>query len=126
MATRSTIIVEGFDKVMVYKHWDGYPEAMTAWLMDFNQRFKAARGTESHVGNYKFAQLLRSSVIDGKKFNLDGETPSKYTGWGVYPINTPMNQEYEYTLHLDGDVSYIDIDKGIQVFAGYEEEAVNA
>ena len=123
MATRATIIVEGFDKVMVYKHWDGYPEAMTAWLMDFNQRFKEARGTQPNVGHYKFAQLLRSSVIDAEKFDLYID---KYTGWGVYPINTAMNQEYEYTLHLDGDVSYIDIDKGIQVFAGYEEEAVNA
>src|SRR4051812_48932828 len=29
MATRSNIIVEdGFDRIQIYRHWDGYPEAV--------------------------------------------------------------------------------------------------
>ena len=39
MATRCSIIVEGVDLVKIYKHWDGYPSNMVAWLSEFNQDF---------------------------------------------------------------------------------------
>jgi hypothetical protein len=40
MATRATIKIEGIRFTKIYKHWDGYPEAMLNWLQDFNLDFK--------------------------------------------------------------------------------------
>ena len=99
MATRCSIIVEGVDLVKIYKHWDGYPSNMVAWLSEFNQDFKENRGVDAP---YKFAQLLRSSIRDNGKYALDD---SPYTGWGVFPMDTEMGEDFEYTLHTDGSVT---------------------
>jgi len=98
MATRATIKIEGFNLAKVYKHWDGYPEATAGWLVEFNKMFVAKRGTDP---NYKFAQLLRSSVFLGKKHNLD---TSDTTGWGVVAFDESWGEEYEYTLMNDGSI----------------------
>ncbi len=100
MATRCTIIVEGIDLVKVYKHHDGYPEATLEWLSEFNQDYKANRGDDAE---YKFAQLLRSSVRDNDKYFL---YDSKYLGWGVIPRDSDAGEEFEYVLHKDGNVSF--------------------
>jgi hypothetical protein len=100
MATRSTIKIEGIDFAKVYKHWDGYPDAMNGWLIDFNTKFTRNRGDDPE---YKFAQLLRSSINDASKYNLD---PSTETGWGVVGYNENFGEEYEYTLHADGSITY--------------------
>jgi hypothetical protein len=100
MATPATISLEGFPTAILYKHWDGYPEATLQWLIDFNQDFIANRGDDPE---YKFAQLLRSSAFEAEKYGLD---PSKHTGWGVYP-NTPdalSMGAFSYQLMKDGTV----------------------
>jgi hypothetical protein len=102
MATKSSIVVEGLKAdVKLYKHWDGYPKAMIPWLQSFNKRFTSARGSDPE---YKFAQLIRSSAFDCNEFDLD---PSKSTGWGVVPKHNGMGEEFIYTLHNDGSVTYI-------------------
>ena len=68
MGTRCIIKVEGLKGVCVYKHWDGYPKGTLPWLKDFNKKFTEERGFDDP--EYKFAQLLRSSAFDCKKFNL--------------------------------------------------------
>ena len=103
MATRCTIKIEGVDYAKCYKHFDGYPEATLKWLEDFNKDFNKNRGNDPE---YKFAQLLRSSVRNAKKYDLD---KSKYTGWGVISYNEYYGEEYEYTLHKDGSVTYKEI-----------------
>ena len=99
MATRSIIRIEGHNSA-VYKHWDGYPSATYPWLASFNDRFAKARGEDAV---YKFAALLRSSIIDAEQYDL-GTDP--FTGWGV--INkldeSGMGAEYFYTLNHDGTV----------------------
>ena len=100
MSTRATIRIEGFKIAKIYKHWDGYPEATLEWLENFNKEFTENRGIDPM---YKFAQLLRSSVRDAEKFNLD---PSPYTGWGVVKVHEDCGQEFEYMLHANGKVSY--------------------
>lgn len=100
MATRSVIKVEGFTTAQLYKHWDGYTEATLPWLEKFNQQFTEKRGDDP---SYKFAQLIRSSVLMAEEFGLDESTE---TGWGVFEYNDDMGQEYEYTLHTDGTVTY--------------------
>lgn len=94
MGTRSIIKVEGIEFAEVYKHFDGYPEGMVGWLTKFNKDFAENRGDDP---GYKFAQLLRTSQEE-----FDG----KYTGRGVVPYNSDMGQEYTYTLHTDGTVTY--------------------
>ena len=96
MATRSTIKIEGVDFAKIYKHWDGYPEAMVDWLNEFNNHFNKERGDDPE---YKFAQLLRFSQREGEKFGLD---MSDTTGWGVIPIDSSYWAEYEYILTNKG------------------------
>ena len=99
MSTSAVIKVEGINFAKVYKHWDGYPSATLLWLTDFNARFTNARGDDAE---YKFAQLLRNSVKDGTKYNLDD---SEVTGWGVTSYKENVG-EFEYILHTDGTVTY--------------------
>lgn len=101
MATRATIKIEGVTFARVYKHYDGYPEGMLPWLEEFNQSFAEARGDDPE---YKFAQLLRSSVLLGDKYSLD-DSPT--TGYGVIPYSSDCCDDYEYTLHKDGSVTCI-------------------
>lgn len=99
MATNATIKIEGYDLCKVFKYWDGNPENTLPWLEDFNQKFVK----QGRAGEYKMASLLRSSAFDAKEFNLDD---SPYSGWGVVNYNHEIGVPYEYTLHLDGSVSY--------------------
>lgn len=103
MATRSTIKIQGVKCCKVYKHWDGYPDAMLKWLQDFNLDFVKNRGNDPE---YKMAQLLRFSALKGSKYDLD---PSLYTGWGIIPFRADYGQDYEYTLKADGTVTVKEI-----------------
>jgi len=98
MGTRAVIKIKDYGTACLYKHWDGYPEATLEWLEEFNKEFSDGRGNDN---TYKFAQLVRSSVLLADKYNLD---QSKLTGWGVYPANADVGQEYEYILCPDGSV----------------------
>ena len=99
MSTRAVIVIPG-QPVMVYKHFDGYPEGTLNWLEHFNINFVRERGDDPE---YKLAALLRSSVFLAVEFGLDN---SVHTGWGVIPLGADYGQEYEYTLHPDGSVTY--------------------
>ena len=103
MATRCTIQIDGVNYAKVYKHWDGYPSNMLKWLTEFNRDFNTNRGNDAE---YKFAQLLRSSVRDEGKYALDD---NEYTGWGVFPIDADLGQDYEYVLHGNGSVSVLEV-----------------
>ena len=99
MSTNAIIKVEGVQYAMVYKHWDGYPDATLPWLQDFNTRFFTKRGDDPE---YKFAQLLRDSAMSAEQYDLD---PSTETGWGVFSYGEPpVGAEYEYILKRDGSV----------------------
>jgi hypothetical protein len=100
MGTPCIIKIEDVKYAKVYKHFDGYPEDTLKWLEDFNKDFFENRGIDS---DYKFAQLLRSSARDAKKYELDD---SKYTGWGVIDYNARYGVDYVYVLKNDGTVSY--------------------
>jgi len=98
MSTHAVIRIEGNDYAEAYKHFDGYPQGTLPWLEKFNKEFSENRGTDV---DYKFAQLLRSSVRDAEKFGLDD---SLYTGWGIMPYGT-ADADFLYTLHSNGTVS---------------------
>ena len=105
MATSAIIKVEGIKFAKVYKHYDGNPDSTLPWLKDFNERFTKQRGDDP---GYKFAQLLRSSILEAEQFNLDD---SKYTGWGVVEYNIDRCTDFEYTLRKDGTVTYVNLGK---------------
>jgi len=100
MGTRATIKVEGISFAKVYKHFDGDVSSTLPWLENFNKTFTKERGNDSE---YKFAQLLRSSVRDQEKYRLD---PSTDTGWGVGEYDMNYGEEYEYVLKGDGSVTW--------------------
>ena len=103
MATRSIIKIEGVKFAKIYKHWDGYPDGMLEWLKAFNEDFAKNRGADK---TYKFAQVLRFAAVNAEKYNLDANL---YTGWGVVDYNDNWGEEYEYTLHDDGTVTYVNV-----------------
>ena len=101
MGTPATIKVNGVKYAKIYKHWDGYPSATLPWLEKFNKEFAENRGVDP---DYKFAQLLRSSVRMQEEFNLDD---SEYTGWGTLPYDCEAGESYEFILNDDGSVDVI-------------------
>jgi len=103
MSTRAIIKIEGVDYANIYQHYDGYPENTLKYLVAFNKDFKENRGDDPQ---YKFAQFLRFTVRESEKYQIDN---SKYTGWGVIPVNTDYGQEYEYLLKRDGTVTYTEV-----------------
>jgi len=98
MGTSAVIKIEGITWAELYKHFDGYPESTLPWLESFNKDFTKNRGNDPE---YKFAQLIRSSVRDGGEFDLD---MSKYTGWGVVKCKSYYG-DYTYILKSDGSVT---------------------
>ena len=98
MGTSCKIRVDGYEDLVLYKNWDGYPEATLQWLKDFNEDFVKNRGDDKP---YKFAQLIRSSAFDAEKYGLDD---SRHTGWGVY-LDGEICTDYEYALNDDGSVT---------------------
>jgi len=103
MSTRSTIKIENFTLCKIYKHWDGQPEFMLSWLTAFNKEFAQQRGDDPQ---YKIASLLRSSAFDSEKYSLHN---SRFTGYGLIPFDADFDQEFEYTLHKNGTVSYLEL-----------------
>ena len=114
MAARSCIKIEGVTFAKVYKHWDGYPDAMLGWLETFNKSFAENRGDDPQ---YKFAQLLRSST--NPIFELD---TNEFTGYGVVPFEANCGEEFEYTLMTNGEVVVKEI--GVAPFEDNCEEEV--
>lgn len=98
MSTSALIKVEGVDYAELYKHWDGYPEATLEWLEHFNEDFTKNRGNDPE---YKFAQLVRSSIREADYFNLDN---NPYTGWGVVEPES-WDCDFLYVLNKDGSVT---------------------
>ena len=97
MGTSALIKVEELD-VCLYKHYDGCPENTLNWLLLFNKDFETKRKGDPH---YKFAQLIRSTLREEYKENLD---QSYYTGWGVYEDDSQILTDYKYILSSDGSV----------------------
>jgi len=95
MSTNANILIENCDFVL-YKHYDGYPDATLKWLEEFNKEFNENRGASDI--DYKFAQLVRSSAFDCKKYNLDD---SKSTGWGIFKKGQVPDVSFTYILTSD-------------------------
>ena len=101
MSTRCTVKIEGLTFAKLYIHRDGYPEAKLPFLKDFNKDFESNRSKDVE---YKFAQLLRATHRLQDEYVLD---PSPYTGYGITPYASGAGEDYEYTLHIDGSVTYV-------------------
>lgn len=101
MGTRAIIRIEGVNYAELYKHYDGYPKRTLPWLQAFNESFTKARGNDP---SYKFAQLLRNTVIGAREFGLDD---SDFTGWGINEFSSDCGQQFTYLLKIDGTVELI-------------------
>ena len=92
MATTSLIVVEGFEEIGVYKHYDGYQSAMMPWLMDFHSDFMKNIGWNP---SYELAQLLKNSARKSKEYlGLDED---EYFGWGIVRTSE-WSTNYKYVL----------------------------
>lgn len=97
MATRATISIANAPAVL-YKHWDGYPEAVLPWLTAFIQRDEPRLDNPS----YALAQLLRSSVWYAEEFGLDD---SHQTGWGLSRSHQQHSDTaFRYTITPDREI----------------------
>jgi len=106
MSTSCVVTLQDSKIGALYCHWDGFPEAKIEWLSAFNKKFVEERGDDDP---YKFAQLIRSSVFDAEKYNLD---LSRSTGWGVISMDDVeefLYCNYHYRLMKDGSVNIIKI-----------------
>lgn len=118
MSTRSHIQVQQGDgsiyPCMIYKHSDGDPDSMMAFLVSFAQAFVKDRGDDAE---YCVAQILRHWAFeDFKYYNtpkykkmFDGRNLAlEMTGWGVcLSSDVHGDIEYMYTVNLkDGTVTW--------------------
>ena len=96
------IFIEGISYAKIYKHNNEFytPERMREKLEAFNQEFTEERGEEA---DYKFAQLIKQS---NTIFKEDLKVEEKFEGWGVLQYEEFCNSSHRYILHLDGTVSY--------------------
>ena len=103
MSTHAVIRVDGSD-VVLFKHWDGYPENTLPWLIKFNKGFVKKYPTS--YPEYKVADLIRSTVKSAKTYNLCKD------GWAVM-VSPPekgidsIDAEYIYELKRNGEVSVV-------------------
>ena len=95
MSTRANIIVED-SNVVIYKHWDGYPEATLPHLKTFKKRFNKDRGYDPE---YEIAQIVREFArVDTIDETLEGHNESQwYLGWGLSDV---LNSAVEYIYYL--------------------------
>ena len=97
MATRSTIKIEGNTTSKIYKHFDGYPEAMLPMLQKFNKKFK------NLDESYKSAQVLMYMAVNSEESGFDAKSGR---GFGIVTFSDKCGEEYEYMLKEDGTVTY--------------------
>lgn len=98
MNKKAIIRIQGID-IFLYKNFNRYPEATFRWLNDFHKDFIKNR---KNSPNYELAQLLRNSVINADKYDLDR---SKYTGWSIFDGDeNDLDYTYRYILYSNGKV----------------------
>lgn len=105
MSTHAIIKVEGVNYTALYKHSDGYPINTLEWLKEFQANFQYHRGDDPE---YRMAQLVRSSADDLMQGKY-GLACSRYIGWGMVPYGVNYGEEYRYTLHRNGDISWEEV-----------------
>ena len=109
MSTRTQIVVEGNEKVKIYKHSDGYPSGVLPTLQKLLPLFQKNRGFDpeyltAHI-SYAFIQESIDSMREYRKEfpNRGGvdEGPS-FTGHG---LDTQFHSDIEYLYRVNKDFS---------------------
>jgi len=91
MSTRCQIKVEG-EKVMLYKHCDGYPEGVLPTLEDVVAWFKEERGFWD--GSYLLARIGQRFMNASDNLLDDYHSHGSATGYG-------------YDTEIHGDIDYL-------------------
>ena len=103
MSTRSQIkLKNSADNILIYKHWDGYPENVLPVLIPFVHEFMGSRGYD---GPYLLAQLVRRfAVVDyiDRQSDVFGGG-YEFLGWGLDCVQHE-DIEYLYEIGKDGAI----------------------
>lgn len=106
MSTRCQIAFDG-NKVFVYRHSDGYPTGVLPSLMDFVNRFMAARGYDAE---YLVARLVQHFTNEYDRdmaamYERMGEKRTKMEVLG-FGVDTELHGDinYLYTVRKDGSI----------------------
>jgi len=96
MGTRALILVEG-SEVCIYRHWDGYPEAVLPELKPIVDGFFAKRGNEPDM-------LLANIVCTMKNAHDDKLLGYRLLTWEE--AKPAIDVEYCYLVRHDGSICY--------------------
>lgn len=99
----AVVRVQGLPQVELFVHRVISVDLFEEWLREFNEAFCNERGFDPQ---YKFAQLLRSSVFDADKFAID--TNCIY-GWEVLPQCNIEDSSHDYLYILNNDGTIISL-----------------
>jgi hypothetical protein len=92
MATRCNIIVEdGYDRIQIYRHWDGYPEAV---IPDIMEALPYAWQLPRFEATDFAAAIVRAWKAEGGNIYIDGNPK------GFELIHDDV--EYVYVIIFDG------------------------
>lgn len=109
MSTRCQIVVEGNNKVKIYKHSDGYPENVISWLEPLVKDFKEKRGFWD--GDYLAAQIVYAVINNLKECHEKWKINYDFIGCGI-SVNFNGDEEYIYQVNKDWTISiFVPTDK---------------
>lgn len=104
MSTRANIIIkDGDDKLIFYRHSDGYPEGVAATLNEFIQlvRDGKIRSNVSQAAGWLIA--LGQEEYETSLKNIRSADPSSYSNWkmGAYEPTTEIHGDIQFLYEID-------------------------
>ena len=111
MSTRANIMVEG-SNVVIYKHYDGYPEGVLPVLIPFLKDFHKDRGMDEE---YMVCQIVRAFAVEEGLAGEDDHVKEVDVklGWGLDVGLRHADIEYLYVVR---DGCFVEIRKTTDEF----------
>jgi hypothetical protein len=81
--------------MVIYQQYDGYPNGVAKWLIDFIKSKKMVKGYSNRDIQFNGFECLFAQYISRFK--------SGAGGLYIYPPNANMNEEYNYILTYNTD-----------------------
>jgi hypothetical protein len=113
MSTRCQLVVQGNEKVKIYKHSDGYPSGVLPILKEFLPAFKKGRGFDAeYLTAHLSAALIFADQVSRVKYNLEciakGEKPlfnEDYVGFLGHGLDGDWHGDIEFVYNITPEFS---------------------